>query len=909
MELMIKIYPALMLFSATICALLAYFVWLRRSAPGAKGYFFFLCGLMVWSLALFCEYLAPDLSTKMFFRRFLVFGSTVTCLGWFLFVIGYTRQVIARWVLAVYWGVLAIFPLAAVSNDLHHWFWQSAELVSGGFVRYYFGPLNWLSFVVGNFVIMSGITFMVIAMYKKPAQFGRSGAILLTSVLIPWSFSMVVPFLFDGPVETSRSLIFLNLSMSFTPLVFSFSNVFVVWSIFRNNLFDLLPAARGTLVDSLPDCVFVLDENKQIVDLNPAAIELLGLPVSQLVGVPADQVLGGVSGLAGALAAGRPQAEVTTTFPRCWYEANMSPILDRSGQPKGFLLILRDISSYKKAEAVLYQREQEFRKLFESNPFPQGITHRIDGRLVVWNQAVLDFLQMPVDSPRTINVIDHYVHPEKRAKILEDIAQKGASLGNELELVTVKNEKRAALVNIYPIRFQDEDCLLFGLADITELRRMQEQNLEQARSLAMHEEQDRLGRELHDSLGQVMSYMKLQTAAIGEDLEKGDVATASAALARMNLVVLDANTDIREFIRGAFSQQEVRAGFFGALRHYTQRFGEFSALKVILSLPDENLEHYLSSEAKLQLLRIIQEALTNIRKHAHAQSVRIVFSRSEDILQILIVDDGAGLDKNKLAAEKVGFGLDIMRERAVQVGGSLEVRSEPGQGVELVVQLPVYKPRAHPLLGRMDILLVDDHPLVLEAMHHLFNTGGLHVVGEARNGEEALALANEMPLDLALVDMHMPDLSGPETVRQLKKIQPKLKVVMLSVSVSAGELSEALEAGADGYLLKSLSADEFFACLAKLTQGELALAPQAMQVFRINQASRKNPFDTLSERQRDVIRRVLDGQTYKEIGADLHLSEHTARYHLDQAMDQLGLNSRAELKALALNNNLIKSNP
>jgi PAS domain S-box-containing protein len=245
--------------------------------------------------------------------------------------------------------------------------------------------------------------------------------------------------------------------------------------------------------------------------------------------------------------------------------------------------------------------------------------------------------------------------------------------------------------------------------DITERRRARAQSLQQQRALAVLEERERLAQELHDSLGQVLGYVNVQAQAARELLSSGRTMEADAHLARLAVIAQDAHTDVREYILGVKATLSLERGFFTTLDQYLQRFEQHYEIQTEWINPDDLAEGALEPVIEVQLLRIIQEALTNARKHAAARQVRVSFAAQGDQALVTVEDDGRGFDPASLAGphptspqklggtkggqeatgEGVHFGLRIMRERAEAVGGSLQVHSAPGQGAKVIVQVPL----------------------------------------------------------------------------------------------------------------------------------------------------------------------------------------------------------------------------
>ncbi len=224
--------------------------------------------------------------------------------------------------------------------------------------------------------------------------------------------------------------------------------------------------------------------------------------------------------------------------------------------------------------------------------------------------------------------------------------------------------------------------------DVTEQKQARELALEQQRALAALQEREHLARELHDSLGQVFAFMNIRGQTVRRLLARGDIATADGFVADMVTAAQEANTDIRESILGLRVSLSTQ-GLYPALSQYIKRYETSYGLRTELVWPDTLGDRAFEPAVEAQLLRILQEALTNARKHANAHQVRVVFSHQESGVCVSVQDDGQGFDPAKLP-EGVGqgFGLRFMRERAAEVGASVTVHSEPGHGTEVLVQVP-----------------------------------------------------------------------------------------------------------------------------------------------------------------------------------------------------------------------------
>jgi signal transduction histidine kinase len=230
------------------------------------------------------------------------------------------------------------------------------------------------------------------------------------------------------------------------------------------------------------------------------------------------------------------------------------------------------------------------------------------------------------------------------------------------------------------------------LHDVTERRQAQAQAAEKQRALATLRERDRVARELHDGLGQVLGFVKMQAQAARGMLARRQTSEADACLEKLATVAQDAHGDVREYILGARAGMSTSSGFFPALGDYLRRLGENYGLATNLNVAPELADGPFPPMVEAQLLRILQEALTNVRKHARATGVDIRISVRDGLATAIVQDDGAGFDPALLeTAAGQKFGLRFMRERAEEVGGTVQVHSAPGAGTRVVISVPLRK--------------------------------------------------------------------------------------------------------------------------------------------------------------------------------------------------------------------------
>ncbi|MCE5171379.1 response regulator transcription factor [Paenibacillus profundus] len=208
------------------------------------------------------------------------------------------------------------------------------------------------------------------------------------------------------------------------------------------------------------------------------------------------------------------------------------------------------------------------------------------------------------------------------------------------------------------------------------------------------------------------------------------------------------------------------------------------------------------------------------------------------------------------------------------------------------------------------VLIADDHAHAREGMRDILSIDpSFVIVGEAVNGEEALAMTETVMPDMILMDISMPVMGGLEATKRIKERFPYVKIVMVTVSDDITHLFEALKKGAQGYLLKNLQPSAWHEYLRAIAIDE---APMSKELaFRILQefsskGPNKPPAATpLTSREREILERVAKGESNKEIAAQFSLSEHTVKNHLKNILQKLHLENRVQLTRYALEHGLV----
>jgi len=216
-------------------------------------------------------------------------------------------------------------------------------------------------------------------------------------------------------------------------------------------------------------------------------------------------------------------------------------------------------------------------------------------------------------------------------------------------------------------------------------------------------------------------------------------------------------------------------------------------------------------------------------------------------------------------------------------------------------------------MAKLRILLTDDHTLFRQGLKSLLEAEyDMQVVGEARDGQEAVERALELKPDLVIMDIGMPGLSSFEAVRQIRRVRPETRVLFLTMYDDEDYLAQCLEAGASGYVLKDTPAEQLVAAVREIQRGGKYLSPVILSRLVEDMSSRK-PTDrfkprinTLTPREREVLKFLAEGLSVKEIAVLLKLSTKTVEAHKFNLMRKLDLHNKAQLVQYAIKRKIIK---
>ena len=225
---------------------------------------------------------------------------------------------------------------------------------------------------------------------------------------------------------------------------------------------------------------------------------------------------------------------------------------------------------------------------------------------------------------------------------------------------------------------------------------------------------------------------------------------------------------------------------------------------------------------------------------------------------------------------------------------------------------PIYQAEETTIVNApIKILLVDDHTLLRSGVKLLLQRNPqFQVVGEASNGLDGVRLAAELQPDVVLMDLNMPGVSGVEALQLILQDLPQMVVLMLTVSENAADLGATLRAGARGYLLKNIEAEQLGQAICRAAAGESVIADamtaKLVSQFRAGQNAPQADYDKLTPREREAMACLARGQSNKEIARQLDVAESTVKIHVQNILKKLKLSSRVQIAVYAVERELGK---
>ncbi|MGC9350315.1 MAG: histidine kinase N-terminal 7TM domain-containing protein [Anaerolineae bacterium] len=364
------LYTALLAIAAIIAGVLAVYTWRRRPSQVAYFFAFMMTAVSLWAMTSLLEQLSKGLATKLFWARAAYLGITTIPLGWIGFVLAYTGR--GRYLTVRNLALLTIHPVLTLVfawGNPFHLFYREIALDTTRAVPMLMlekGLAFWIHTLYAYGVLLAGSYLLLRSRVRGPDVYRRQTLFVMISVVVPWAANVISIFDLVRPHN-----------LDLTPFAFTISGVAIAWGLLRHRLFDLMPLARDAIMESLRQGLIVLDREDRIVDVNPAAEEMTAHRRRDVVGQVLGDVLPAYAEIlshyedrheayeevfvSGPKEDGYPEGDSSVSV----YEVHVYPLLDAHGHLAGRLLVVQDITEYKRSETALSNYAERLRILHE----------------------------------------------------------------------------------------------------------------------------------------------------------------------------------------------------------------------------------------------------------------------------------------------------------------------------------------------------------------------------------------------------------------------------------------------------------------------------------------------------------------------------------------------------------------
>jgi PAS domain S-box-containing protein len=436
-------------------------------------------------------------------------------------------------------------------------------------------------------------------------------------------------------------------------------------------------------------------------------------------------------------------------------------------------------------------------------------------------------------------------------------------------------------------------------------RREAKESLEEVREA----ERSRIARDLHDQALQDLAHAMAQAQLLRITPQEPEIPNElSRRLEGLSGALVRVEQEVRAAIYDLSLEAEQQRPFSELLTILVEIQRTMAPeTKISLQMEDGALNEPLE-ERDRQLLRIVGEAITNARRHSGAHNILIAVWSTEETFYAEVKDDGKGcaVAHARLATQTGGMGIKGMHERARLLGADLNIESAPGEGTKVRLELALKKDREEPK-EKVSILLVEDHAAVREAMATSFQQEGFEIVGQAESLAEARRVLRARPVDVALIDLGLPDGYGADLIKELREAHPRAQALVLSASLDRAEIARAVERGAAGVLSKSAHLDKVVDSVRRLRAGETLLSlKEVVELLRYAVSRRKEEnearqaIEKLTSREIEVLRALAEGLDSEGIADKLHIALRTERNHVANILAKLGVHSQLQALVFAL---------
>jgi PAS domain S-box-containing protein len=721
------------------------YCWHRRAETGARMYALVAFSQALWTLGYIFELASPTLQGKIFWDNFQFIGGTGWFLGFLAFTLEYTGRRPAR--PALTYGLLAIpnvaMALLAFTDPLHGLVRPEAWLVPGepfSALLYDFTLPMWLWGIYSYGAFLVCVTLFAIRYVRShPLYQAQVGFILAGNVMPLIGTTLTLAGIIRGPYRDT------------TPFTFAIGNLIVAWGLFRYRLFDIVPLAWDKVIESMTDAVIVLDAQRRVVNLNPAARRMAGLGDAAVIGQPTSQLFAGwpqINEQHQEVQEARAEMEVDSPIGPRTVELRNQSLYDQHNRFKGCVIIVRDITDQKRVEDELRKHRDRLEDLVGERT----------AELVTTNEQLQ---QQMLERERLEEQL-------RQSQKLEAIGRLAGGIAHDFNnlLVPIIGYAQLSQVNLSP------ESKLYD--NLMQIREAAERAAGLIRQLLAFSRQQVLETRALDLNQVIVGFQTMLQRVIGENIELQ--------------VFLDPSLDQVQADKGQIEQ--VLMNLVINARDAMPQGGKLSIETANAFLDEAYVEKYASTLVPGHYAML---AVSDTGLGMNAETLERIFDP---------------FFTTKEGGRGTGLGLATVFGIIKQHQGHIWVYSQPGHGTTFKIGLPqanAIPPTTAPTVtgpisihGTETVLVVEDEEMVRRFVCETLEAHGYDVI-EAKSPTHGLRLApTRDKIDLLLTDVVMPEMSGKALYQKLIAIHPSSKVLYMSgytddVIVHHGVLDEGID--------------------------------------------------------------------------------------------------------------------
>lgn len=715
------------LISLGISAGVSYYAWQRRKMVGAAPFAVVSLAMALWTLGYIFELTSPTLAAKIFWDNAQWIATFAIPLAMLAFALQYTGRKLShpRQVWGIFALISVIFLLLIFTDEFHGLIRPTARLVPNEpfTVLVYDFPLTIWIMTIYIYGLTLAALYLLLVHFRCSNLYRAQVGMVLIGFLVP----------LIGQLLTMVEII-PTIQRDTTPFTFAICNLLIMWGLFRYRLFDVVPQARSTVIENLPDAVIVLDAQDRVVDLNPAAQQFVGLAYSRIIGLPAQQVFAhqpdqveqfsGVKETHTEIAVGDHGAQR-------YYDLTISSIYDRRGRFTGRAVVVRNITAQKQAEIKLKQHHDQLEDLVKART----------AELETANEKLLQEMAER----------EHLEEQFRQSQKMEAIGRLSGGIAHDFNnlLIPIIGYVELGMMNLPP------DSKLY--VNLLQIKEAADRAAHLTRQILAFSRQQVLEIEVLDLNEVIVEFKQMIQRLIREDIELKTVLAPSLHRIRADKAQIE----------------QVLVNLVVNARDAMPKGGKLAIETENVFLDEVDTEHYAGAQTPGHYVMM---AVSDTGHGMDAETKKRIF---EPFFTTKERDQGTGL------------GLATVFGIVKQHQGNIWVYSEPGQGTTFKIYLPktedvpvtdkITAPEPTSTYGTETVLVVEDEQAVRKLVCETLQAHGYNVI-EAKSPSDGLQLATgcEDTIHLLLTDVVMPGMNGQELYQKVAVIRPEIKVLYMS---------------------------------------------------------------------------------------------------------------------------------